>query len=246
MSGYLNFSVVVIVLITIASVSADVPSYIEVCGRRNPKLNECVEESVRKLRPKLRAGIPELEVPSIEPLNVSKIVLSDRKDFRAVATQVSLSGLSEFRIQSTNLDLEQHRIDFQVLFERVSMKANYDVKAKIVVPIAERGPLDVVTGKIEAKVMLRFKIVERGTRRFMYFPSMTTSLDIADYTVISVENAKDKPFSQAVNSVLTSSRRDIIGQLTPYLEKSISTTVLEVANRICKHFTFDELFPDRP
>ena len=121
-------------------------SYIQICGRRNPNLDRCVQDSVMKLLPKLYSGIPELDVPSLEPLDIEEIALANLKDFRAVATNVKLHGLSNFQVKYLQVDLEKRKIDIAIIFPKVIMKSDYDVAAKILVPINEKGPINIITG----------------------------------------------------------------------------------------------------
>lgn len=50
--------------------------YIKVCSRNDPEINKCITNSIEQLRDKLTAGIPELDVPSIEPLLLDNLQLS--------------------------------------------------------------------------------------------------------------------------------------------------------------------------
>lgn len=59
-------------------------SYITLCKRDQNTIDKCAKEAVEKLRPKLIEGIPELDVPSIEPFyipEVSHIYLLTRRNF---------------------------------------------------------------------------------------------------------------------------------------------------------------------
>ncbi|XP_058803121.1 putative beta-carotene-binding protein [Phymastichus coffea] len=224
---------------------AEVPPYIKTCGRRNPRISECVKESVSYLIPTMRAGVPELDVPALEPLYVEEIALADLADFKAIAYNVKLRGLSNYVIKYLKVDLDKATIDLDILFPKVFMTSDYDVKAKILVPINEKGPIDITTDNVESKVTLRFKKVERRGRTLIYFPTMSCKLVVKDYTANFMPGANDNPIVKAINSVLVSSSKEIIESMTPNLEKAVSSKVLDVANRICKHFTYDELFPDR-
>lgn len=92
---------------------------------------------------------------------------------------------------------------------------------------------------------LIFKIVERNGKRYMFFPSMTTHLSVKDFTVKFEAVNFDKTLQQAVTQALGSSHQEILDATRPNIEKAISEKCLEIANKICKHFTYDELFPDR-
>lgn len=52
-----------------------IASYIKVCSRKDPEINKCVFNSIEQLRDKLTTGIPELSVPSIEPLTLKHVHL---------------------------------------------------------------------------------------------------------------------------------------------------------------------------
>lgn len=121
-------------------------SYFKICGRRDPNLSECVKQSVTQLLPTIRDGIPNLDVPPLEPMDVDEIALADLPDFKAVATNVKLSGLSNFIVKYLKIDLDNTRIDLDIVFPKIFMKSDYDVKARILVPINEKGPIDITTG----------------------------------------------------------------------------------------------------
>jgi hypothetical protein len=97
--------------------------------------------------PKLKEGIPELEVPSLEPLYIDSIPLANINDFQAIATNVKLSGLSDFKITFMHVNLKEQKIDVEILFPKILLDSDYDVKAKIIVPINEKGPIKCATSK---------------------------------------------------------------------------------------------------
>ena len=122
--------------------------YIQVCGRQNPNLNRCVENSVINLLPKLKDGISELDVPSLEPLDIDEIALVNLKDFDAVATNAKVSGLSKFQIKYLQVDLNSRKIDINIVFPKIILNSDFNVNARILVPISEKGPINLTTGML--------------------------------------------------------------------------------------------------
>lgn len=96
---------------------------------------------------RLKVGIPELSVPPLEPLFVEEIPLADIPNFKAGATNCQLGGLSNYKVVSLKIDIDNHTIDTELLFPKIFLDADYDVKARIIVPIHEKGPLVSSTGK---------------------------------------------------------------------------------------------------
>lgn len=45
------------------------------CKRKDPEINKCIINSIETLRDKLKHGIPELDVPAIEPLRLPNLQL---------------------------------------------------------------------------------------------------------------------------------------------------------------------------
>lgn len=122
-------------------------SYIEVCGRRNPELDKCVLNSVSKLKSKFSKGIPELDAPSLEPLTLNKLVISDAPTFKAIAQNVKLWGFPAFKVQNLHVDLKEQLITIDISFDTIGLEAEYDVSTRIVVPIVGKGPINIVAGK---------------------------------------------------------------------------------------------------
>lgn len=73
------------------------------CKRTDADVAKCVRTAIEKLRPKLKTGIPELNVPAIEPLNIPEIVISrgnTPSGVRASLNDVNVFGIGDFQINS--------------------------------------------------------------------------------------------------------------------------------------------------
>ncbi|XP_033208017.1 uncharacterized protein LOC117167295 [Belonocnema kinseyi] len=224
---------------------AEIPPYIQTCGRRNPQLNECIQNSVGAVINELRNGIPEINVPPLEPMIIDSMKLVDLPNFKASARDIKLYGLSNFKIKKLNLDLEKQQINVELIFKEITLDAEYDVNAKILFPVAGTGPINMVTSEIISSGVMNYKIVEHGKKQYMFFSSMSLKLFIRDYTSnFRPKEGPDSPLATAINAALANSRQEIIESSTPNLEKKITEEMLILANKICKSFTYDELFPD--
>ncbi|XP_012264075.1 uncharacterized protein LOC105690656 [Athalia rosae] len=225
---------------------AEVPSYFDVCGRRNPNLNDCVLKSVVKMKDKLRNGIPELDIPSIEPLTLDEIRLADEPSFKAIAQNVKLYGFPDFEVKSLRCDLKNQRFDIEVSFKRINLSAEYDVATRVVVPIAGKGPINIIAEDVDAKVTLKYRLIDHKGAKYLFFPTMVTKLNIRDYTSHFVSReGSDGALAEGINAALSQSRQEILATIIPNLEKVVSERILHMTNRICKHFVYDEILPDR-
>lgn len=49
---------------------------------------------------------------------------------------------------------------------------------------------------------------------------------------------------EAVNTALNQNKQEFMRTLKPYVEQVIERIFLDIANKVTKNFTFDELFPE--
>ncbi|XP_033333427.2 uncharacterized protein LOC117224537 [Megalopta genalis] len=237
------------VLLFVAAVagyaSAEFPSYIHVCGLRNPNLDQCIIDSVNSIADTIRVGDPELGIPSAEPFLMDRVNLADLPNFKAYGTNIKIYGLPTYHINSLHVDPEKHQFDVDLTFREIRMEADYNVTARILIPIVATGPIHLVIKDVGAKTQILYELVDHKGKKHMYFSSMTTNLDIKDFDAKFESRNFDKTVQQAVGQALGGSHKEIIETCKPAIESAISKKCLDLANNICKNFTYEELFPDR-
>lgn len=77
--------------------------YIKTCRRTDPQLEQCINSSIESIRNRLVKGIPELDVPPLEPLLLNEVTLSrgpDGAKIEAGVKNVKVHGPSNFIITS--------------------------------------------------------------------------------------------------------------------------------------------------
>lgn len=76
-------------------------NYLKICHRKDPKLNECVQESIEKLRPKLAQGVKELLIPSCEPLEIPQVAIKQNAgavSMESLYSNILVHGLTNFTL----------------------------------------------------------------------------------------------------------------------------------------------------
>ncbi|XP_038209393.1 circadian clock-controlled protein daywake-like [Zerene cesonia] len=243
------FHVVFLALYCLISnvLSVPLPEYIKVCKRDQSSINECVKNSVQSLRPNLIAGIPEINVPSIEPFYITEVVAinGDLAPLKASATNVKVSGAGNFSIKSLDLDLETYTIQARVRFPLLHLEGNYKMDAQIlVIPLKGQGKLYADAVKCDADIELKTKVYERDGKQYMKFTSMTVALSLKDYNIrlTGLFNG-DKALEEATNEAINQNRGEFLQAIKPYLEKTVAKVLLDSANKIVHPLPLEDLFP---
>lgn len=78
-------------------------NYLHICKKSDPHLDECMKTSIDILRPFLVKGIPELDIPSIDPIDIGDLLVSENtrsNGIRISARDIKSYGSSQFVIKS--------------------------------------------------------------------------------------------------------------------------------------------------
>lgn len=110
-------------------------SFIPLCKRNDPKLSKCVIQAVEKIRPYLKKGIPEMNLPPGDPLHFYNTTTNTGK-----GTSVSLeasswdqiaTGITDFEIQNIMFDFDNAKCFTTLVFPFVRLEGQYKFKGKV-------------------------------------------------------------------------------------------------------------------
>ncbi|EFN85084.1 Circadian clock-controlled protein [Harpegnathos saltator] len=241
------FVATVTLAFVVAYVSAEIPSYIHVCGRKDPNLDECILKNVENLRSKICEGIPELNVEPLEPLYIDKIDIISTDNLKISVTDVYISNLCNYEIKYFHLDLAKKHFDVELLFKRIYINMTYGMDARILVPVAMKGKIGITSDNVEAKAGIDLKVINKNGKEYVYVSNINLDIDIKEYKAdLSSINDRDLALMRQLSeNVISNNQQEMLRMLKPVLEDVVSKQIFRFANAIVKHFTYDELFPDR-
>ncbi|KAL0101155.1 hypothetical protein PUN28_018779 [Cardiocondyla obscurior] len=131
---------------SMSSLTIKTSDYIQVCGRRNPKIEQCILNSVENLRSKICDGIPELDVPSINPMTFKDINFIDTPSMKVYLKRVNTSGLCNFNVTYLRGDPIKLHYDIELKMNHVIFDIDYDFNIRLLVPIEHKGLLNLYLG----------------------------------------------------------------------------------------------------
>lgn len=83
--------------------------------------------------------------------------------------------------------------------------------------------------------------IERDGKQYLYFKSINLNLSIENLSF----HFNSDDFNILKEMINEFDDKVLLKIFTSSLEKGTSKNFLELCNNFCKHFTFDELLPDR-
>ncbi|KAJ9599799.1 hypothetical protein L9F63_026353, partial [Diploptera punctata] len=123
---------------------AKLPNYIDPCVRNSPEFEECLLNRTMMVMPHIGEGVPELNVPRVEPLIVHMLHLeqgSSGVKLKMSLRDLNIRGLSMYLFRKFKLDLSSMpHATALIWLPRIMLDADYEVDGKLLlVPLKGKG-----------------------------------------------------------------------------------------------------------
>jgi len=73
--------------------------FLHICPTNDPHYDTCISKSIEYLKPYLKTGVPEYNIPSLEPLKLKKLTFTPTNNMRVEASDIDVYGASNFDIK---------------------------------------------------------------------------------------------------------------------------------------------------
>ncbi|XP_046392875.1 protein takeout-like [Ischnura elegans] len=229
--------------------SRRLPSYVKVCKRTDKNLNKCLMDAVATIRPYLLKGIPEFKIPPYDPLEIPVVTLTQGTgavSYNATFRNLKAYGARDAIVKDVKIDLEDLKLEFDLLFPRMHLESDYDVDGKVlVVPVKGNGPSNANFTNTETNIKLYGKFETKEGKKYISLKEREVSLSIGDARLYfgNLFNG-NKELGDSTNQFFNDNWRDIVKEIQPVVEETISTIIHEIVRKVFELYTFDELLPE--
>lgn len=83
--------------------------YVLPCSRNDPQINGCIKNSFNHLKSFLGNGLPELNVPSLEPLKIDQLAMENDAGavrIKALFSDIIVHGASNYTVKEVRSDVK--------------------------------------------------------------------------------------------------------------------------------------------
>ncbi|XP_050540297.1 uncharacterized protein LOC126904935 [Daktulosphaira vitifoliae] len=237
---------------THTSKSESLPYMLRVCHRSDPNLNDCVKESIEELRPYLAEGIPELFIPSCEPLFIPEVVMNQGNkgsvSVQSIYRNIRVYGPSQFVLKSVKVDLEKEKIRIKVWLPFLRMTADYSIEGRILMlPISGAGLSEGNYTNIEANVVVQANTIQLKGKKHFNVQDVAIDFQIGHASIyLSDLFDGDTELGDAMNTFLNDNWRHVAQEFKPILEETIGDLFKKFANKLYHKFPKDDILPVKP
>ncbi|XP_012275315.1 protein takeout [Orussus abietinus] len=204
-----------------------IPEYILPCRRSDPLIDACIQKTFNHLRPYLVKGIPELELPPIEPLTIPELGMENGQGavrVSALFSNITAIGPGNYSITKIRVDLKSLRMDLHLTIPKIELQGRYEVTGNVLLfPIQSRGEFWAFFGEVAAIARVQGVQEVRDGVRYLRIARLLIdfSLGRARFRVIDELNGNNV-IGQAMNQFLNQNAKEIIEEMRPAASSSIA------------------------
>ncbi|XP_017860510.1 PREDICTED: uncharacterized protein LOC108612116 [Drosophila arizonae] len=228
----------------IAFSQAETPAYIKQCRRDDPKLGDCISAGLEHLRPYLASGIPEIELPSVEPFKMDSLALQlteGPQGYKITLKNMEAFGASNYQVKSLKLG-ENGGEPFKatIFMPKLKIEAKYTSSGVLLIIPASGGgefhaTFDGVNAELTGKTSLRGK--------YLHVDSLSLVLDV-DKVNMSISRAfnNNRILLEATNLFLRDNSQIVLEAMQAQLQKKLANEFGKLANQLLKNVPVDQFY----
>lgn len=228
-----------------AAAEIPIPDFIKICKKNDPQVENCIKRSVEELRQHLVRGIPEFNVPSLEPLIIPEIRVGESTGIRIRARNVKAFGCSDFKINRLRVDLDHNDIEMAITLPKLFILGDYTVDGRVfLLPVRGAGQLSGNMTDCKGDVHLKGTVSKRDGVDYLKYDTLQVRIAIGRGS-LHLDNlfGGQQTLGEIVNSAINSNFKAFFNELKPSVERALSAEFLNVANQIVTSVPYEKLFP---
>ncbi|XP_063826145.1 uncharacterized protein LOC135075656 [Ostrinia nubilalis] len=228
----------------------DIEKYLKVCDRDSEDVNDCLIEAVQDGLASVADGIPDLDVPPVDPYNQKDLRLEYKNNqiyAKLIAKDIYVEGLKNSKIHDARLKADEDRfhLEVDVTTPRIKIRGQYIGEGRYnSLQIRANGQFStnmtdlVYTWKLDGVP----KKTENGT--FVRINAFYMRPDVGDMkSLLTNENPDSKELTELGNRFTNQNWRLLYRELLPYVQDNWNKIGIRVANKIFLKVPYDQLFP---
>ncbi|CAH0628789.1 unnamed protein product [Chrysodeixis includens] len=240
------YSFVILSLVCAASCKDGfLPDYIEPCNIKSENFTECIKEQIEITLPKFTKGIPEMDVPSIDPVQLSNIEI-DGNGLNLSFSKAAMHGLSDSKLTELKVELGKNKSaeTFSLAFKgNMSLTAQYVVDGKILIlPIKGSGDALVKAQGIEVwiEAKLNHHKDDNGEHFKLATPKYRYTIERTTFDLKNLFNG-NKQLAETTLRFANENWQQLMDELSPPAIKQIVRTLVKTINKFFSKVTIDQI-----
>ncbi|XP_026748182.1 circadian clock-controlled protein daywake-like [Galleria mellonella] len=220
------------------------PPYIQTCHIDDKEISKCIKEQIEASLPYFTKGVPELNVPSIDPVQLNDIKI-DGNGLLLKFTNAEMHGLSESKLTDLIVNVGTVDQEFRLTFKgNLNLTALYEVQGRILIlPIEGNGDAVVTAQGVEVEINSKLTQVKdaKGQEHFkLITPTYKYTIEKTTFDLKNLFNG-NKQLAETTLQFANDNWQQLMDDLAPPAIKQIVRTCVKAINKFFSNVTISRI-----
>ncbi|KRT83900.1 hemolymph juvenile hormone-binding protein [Oryctes borbonicus] len=227
--------------------SENIPPYIKQCKEGDPNIIRCLIDAVHHLSPYLASGIPEIELPPVEPFRMEELSLSlttGPNGYKVTLSDIDIFGASNFTINKLKMSENGKPFEAEIYMPELRINSKYSSSGVLIIlPASGKGSFHGRFGSVTATVRGKTSTHIRKEKKYLHVD--TLSFDMKVKTInMGVKNVykNSRILVEAMNLFLRENGQEVLHVMTPQLRNKLSSLFMNISNQLLTHVPQDVFY----
>ncbi|KAF2900825.1 hypothetical protein ILUMI_05364 [Ignelater luminosus] len=220
----------------------------QICKRDNPNYSECMKNAIQDALTRLDNGIPTLNVPPLQPLNIPSITIGEGKGAVNVVQKyknfnlydVGKSIIEKIEAKATPNDL---KLEVELLSPETRFEADYSFNGRVLLlPIVGDGKCTVTLQQVKITINLYAETFEKKEKKYLKVKNVTLKL-VPGKVIYNFENLfnGDERLGNEMNRLLNDNWKDVYDDIGDQYAVALQTVFADYADKVFSKVPFEEI-----
>ncbi|KAL7294608.1 hypothetical protein TKK_0011914 [Trichogramma kaykai] len=215
------------------------PEYVKQCSKSDPNLKPCLLDALDHLRPYLRDGIPDIDLPAVEPFRMDELKLSltgGPNGYTVRLRELYVRGASNYTVEDIKLGSPFEAI---IRMPALILDAQYSSSGiLIILPASGNGTFHARFGNARALVrgLVSTHQRENNNKTYLRVDTLDVKLSVKDVHMrVSKIFNNNRILTEATNLFLRENGQEVLKVMEPQLKRKLSTVFIGIVNQLLLH-----------
>jgi hypothetical protein len=198
-------------------------------------LNRCLFQIVEDLRPLMPTGIPDVNVPVLDPMFISSINLNQGEgpvSIKSTFSQIQVRGLSKFTTNSVTADPDAMTMRLKMQIPELRITGQYQTSGRVfVLPVEGSGTFWNVLANVTVDSLSNLVIKGSAPNEILQVSNQKIDLTVGKMRM-RLNNLfnGDAVLGETINTFLNENSQEVFAEVKPEMSKQVGELVIKVMN----------------
>lgn len=230
--------------------AVDITKYLKVCSRNALDVNDCIVDAVQKGIATMINGIPDLDVPPIDPYfqKTYKVDYTNNQiGAKMLMKNIYVAGMKSAKVHDARLraDEDKFHLEVDLTSPWIIVTGDYRGEGRFnSLKITAHGTFNLTMTDLTYTWKLDGVPKKNGTDSYVRIDDFYMRPDVGSmFTVLTNENLESKELTDLGMRFVNENWRTLYKELLPYAQSNWKEIGTNIANQIFLKVPYDQLFP---